>query len=259
MAQTDPLDFPRSRALAAALEVLPQAVSTNDVLAARAGDLPDLAVVVTADQTGGRGRLGRVWVSPAGKCLAISVLLKPEGLAAAAFGWFPLLAGLAMSRALQRFVPAQVEVKWPNDVLIAGAKVSGILSELLPGMSGLIVGAGVNLTLERDELPTDTSTSLALAGAEAVDPDAVLAGYLTELTVLYREYLASGGDPVRSALRDEVAEACHTLGRPVRVELPGGATLTGTAVAIDDDGRLVVETDAGRTAIAAGDVTHLRY
>ncbi|MFE4469931.1 biotin--[acetyl-CoA-carboxylase] ligase [Leifsonia sp. NPDC056824] len=253
------MSFRRSRAVVPVLEVLPEAASTNDVLQARAGDLPDLAVVVTDNQTGGRGRLGRVWVSPPGKALAISVLLRPEGLAPEALGWFPLLAGVAMSRALSGFTSREVAVKWPNDVLIDEAKVCGILSELLPGMDGVIVGAGVNLTLERDELPTATSTSLALAGAKDIDPDAVLAAYLTQLSVLYREFVAAGGDPVRSALRDEVVEACHTIGRSVRVELPGGDVLLGTATSIDESGRLIVDSDDGPTAVAAGDVTHLRY
>lgn len=241
------------------LEVLPEAGSTNDVLSARAAGLPDLSVVVTTNQTGGRGRLGRVWVAPPGKTLAISVLLRPEGLSPEAFGWFPLMAGLAMSRAIGPLVPAPVSVKWPNDVLIDGAKVSGILSELLPDLSGLVIGAGVNLFQQPDELPTDTSTSLVVAGAESPGADVVLASYLTHLTTLYREYLTAGGDPVRSALRDEVVEACHTVGRAVRVELPGGESLLGTAVGIDIDGRLIVESETGRTAVAAGDVTHLRY
>lgn len=269
--QTGAMSFLLSRALVPSLEVLDEARSTNDVLRARAAEpdgLPDFAVVVTDTQTGGRGRLGRSWVSPPGAGLAISVLLKPAGLSPDALGWYPLLAGLAMSRALAGFVPRPVEVKWPNDVLIDGAKVCGILTELLPGATGtpgmtegaaVIVGAGVNLTLTADELPTPSATSLVLAGATAPEPDAVLAAYLTELTALARAFLAVGGDPVRSGLRAEVAEACHTLGRPVRVELPGGDTLTGVAVDIDDTGRLIVESDAGRTEVAAGDVTHLRY
>lgn len=259
MQQSDPVDFRRSRAVVPALDVLPVAGSTNDVLTARAAELGDLSAIVTMNQTGGRGRLGRVWVAPPGRTLAISVLLKPDGLAPEAFGWFPLLAGLAMSRAIAPLVPGSVAVKWPNDVLIDGAKVSGTLSELLPDLSGLVIGVGVNLFQGRDELPTDTSTSLVVAGADAPDADAVLASYLTHLTALYREYLTAGGDPVRSALRDEVVEACHTIGRPVRVELPGGDVLLGTAVGLDRDGRLIVESDTGRTAVAAGDVTHLRY
>jgi BirA family biotin operon repressor/biotin-[acetyl-CoA-carboxylase] ligase len=259
MQQSDPAGFRRSRTVVPVLEVVAEAGSTNDIVRTRAADLPDLAVVVTGNQTGGRGRLGREWVSPPGTGLAISVLLKPEGLAPDAFGWFPLMAGLAMCRALAPLVPGTVAVKWPNDVLIDGLKVSGTLAELLPDLSGLVIGVGVNLTVERDELPTDTSTSLLVAGAEAPDADVVLASYLTQLTALYREYLTAGGDPERSALRDEVIEACHTIGRSVRVELPGGGALLGTAVDIDSGGRLIVESDAGRTAVAAGDVTHLRY
>lgn len=257
--QTGAMSYRRSRAVVPVVEVLESAASTNDVMQRRAGDLPDLSVILTDNQTGGRGRLGRVWVSPPGKALAISVLLKPVGLPPEAFGWFPLLAGLAMSRALSGFVPREVELKWPNDVLIDGSKVCGILCELLPGMSGVVVGSGVNLTLGADELPTESATSLLLAGGGEPDPDAVLAAYLTELTVLYREFTAASGDPERSALRDSVAAACHTIGRSVRVELPGGDILLGTAVDIDASGRLVVESDAGRTAVAAGDVTHLRY
>lgn len=257
--QTGAMELRRSRAIVPVVDVLDEAGSTNDVLVARAAELPDLSVVLTDNQTGGRGRLGRVWVSPPGKAVAISVLLKPSGLPVESFGWFPLIAGLAMSRALSPLVQGDVEVKWPNDVLIDGAKVCGILTELLPDLSGLVIGSGVNLTLTREELPTDTSTSLLVAGARDIDVDAVLSSYLTHLIALYRAFSAAGGDPVASAVRDDVAEACHTIGRRVRVILPSGDDLLGTAVGIDDDGRLLVESDAGITAVAAGDVTHLRY
>jgi BirA family biotin operon repressor/biotin-[acetyl-CoA-carboxylase] ligase len=253
------MEFRRSRTVVPVLEYLEEAGSTNDVLVQRASDLPDLSVVVTASQTGGRGRLGRVWVAPPGKALAISILLKPIGLPMESYGWFPLLAGLAMSRAVSQFVPAGVAVKWPNDVHIDGAKVSGTLAELLPDLSGVVIGAGLNLTFTRDELPTDTSTSLLLAGVDPVDPDAVLAAYLTQFTTLYREFLTAGGDSVTSTLHDSVVEGCETIGRSVRVELPSGDDLLWTAIGIDDDGRLIVRSDVGITAVAAGDVTHLRY
>ncbi|MFF1571777.1 biotin--[acetyl-CoA-carboxylase] ligase [Leifsonia sp. NPDC058292] len=253
------MDFRRSRTIVPVLEHLEEAGSTNDVLVGRASDLPDLSVVVTGNQTGGRGRLGRVWVSPPGKALAISILIKPIGLPPQSFGWFPLLAGLAMSRAVAQFVPGRVAVKWPNDVHIDGAKVSGTLAELLPDLSGIVIGAGLNLTLTRDELPTETSTSLLVAGAADIDPDAVLAAYLTAFTTLYREFITAGGDPVASTIHDAVVEGCETVGRSVRVELPDGDDLLGTAIGIDDDGRLIVRSDVGITAVAAGDVTHLRY
>src|SRR6187431_853116 len=98
------MKLPLAQHLVAQLEILPSAGSTNDELVAAASSLSDFAVVVTDDQTAGRGRLGREWVAPAGKCLAVSVLLRPvlpgrEPLALEHFGWLPLLAGVAMARA----------------------------------------------------------------------------------------------------------------------------------------------------------------
>jgi len=193
------------------------------------------------------------------------------------FGWFPLLAGTAMTRAVREVVDAslagsapepeeghpvhEVTLKWPNDVLIDGYKVSGILSELLPDARGLVIGAGLNVSLDEHDLPTLTSTSLMLVTGSAPDPDAVLARYLTELRGLTGAFLAAGGDPVRSGLLAAVREVCGTLGAPVRVQLPGGDDLVGIAIDLDRDGRLIVEDQANGElqAVAAGDVTHLRY
>ncbi|MDQ1581459.1 MAG: BirA family transcriptional regulator [Microbacteriaceae bacterium] len=262
------MDLPLSATIVPRLDVLETAGSTNDELVRRAtgpdaAGWPDLAVIVTDNQTTGRGRLGRSWVSPAGKSLAISVLLRPAERGSALpidrFGWFPLLAGLAMTRAVTTVVPSGATLKWPNDVLIDGRKVCGILSELLPDASGVVIGAGLNVSLGEADLPVDTATSLALAGVERPDPDAVLAAYLTELAGLVGDFLSAGGDAVAGGLVAAVTERCETIGRPVRVELPSGEPLLGTATAIDQDGRLIVETNTGITAVAAGDVTHLRY
>lgn len=264
------MQLPRSAALVPKLEILEHAGSTNDELAGRAGadpdDWPDLSVLITDDQRAGRGRLGRVWVAPAGKTLAVSVLLRPvtengAPLERDAFGWLPLLAGVAMARAAQS-LGVDARVKWPNDVLIADHKVCGVLSELLPASAsmapGAVIGAGVNLSLAPDELPVDTATSFTIAGIDP-GPDVLLAAYLTELNRLYRGLLAADGDAVGSGIADAVRDACETLGRAVRVELPGGDMLVGTAVDLDETGRLVVEANGRRTAVAAGDVTHLRY
>jgi BirA family biotin operon repressor/biotin-[acetyl-CoA-carboxylase] ligase len=261
------MDLPRSAVIARRLEVLERAGSTNDELVRRAAgpdaaSWPDLSVVVTDHQTSGRGRLGRSWQAPAGTSLAISVLLRPaasgQSLSPDRFGWMPLLAGLAMTRAVRSLGPDAV-MKWPNDVLVAGRKISGILCELLPADAGLIVGAGLNLTIDRDDLPVDTATSLLLEGVQDADPDAALAAFLTELTTLYRDFLTGGGDPASTGIAGEISEGCDTLGRSVRVELPGQESLLGTATSIDDDGRLVIESNGRFTAVAAGDVTHLRY
>lgn len=255
------MQLPLSRAIAPHLDVVPRVGSTNVELVARASGAPHFSVIVTTDQTAGRGRLGRVWVAPPGKTLAVSVLLSPGNVSLDRLGWIPLLAGLAMTRAVATLVPGHpASLKWPNDVQIDGLKVSGVLTEYVADARAIVVGAGLNLTMTVDELPTPTSTSLALNGANGDDGllDAALSAYLGELQRLYAEFAGSGFDAA-AGLRSEVVRACSTLGRRVRVELPGGNDLYGTAEDIDDAGRLLVRDTGILHAVAAGDVTHLRY
>lgn len=257
------MHLPLSRAVAAHLDVLPQVGSTNAELVARASrdDLPDFSVLVTDDQTAGKGRLGRQWVAPAGTTLAISVLLKPAAMPLEQLGWLPLLAGLAMTRSVRSLLPGvEVSLKWPNDVLVGGLKVSGILAELLP-RGGVVVGAGLNLTMTAEQLPVPTATSLLLNGADPHDlPDRALSAYLGQFRALYETLSTSGLDATGAGLREAVSHACGTLGRSVRVELPDGTELYATAESIDELGRLVVVArDGSRHQVAAGDVTHLRY
>jgi BirA family biotin operon repressor/biotin-[acetyl-CoA-carboxylase] ligase len=271
-----PVDLPLSRALASRLVVLDTAGSTNDVLAASAAvDEPHLSTVLTLNQTGGRGRMGRVWVAPPGRTLAVSVLLRPvlpggARLGVEHFGWLPLIAGVAMSRAVDSLIGGgRTRLKWPNDVQVDGRKICGVLAELAAGGDAVIVGAGVNLFLDESELPVPTATSLALAGAAGTESsaesdalvDTLLSRYLGTLGELLDGFLAAGADSASSGIRRLVSEWCSTLGSEVRVELPGGTDLIGTAVGIDDTGRLVVRhgPDAQLQAVAAGDVTHLRY
>lgn len=258
------MHLPLSRAVAPHLELLPEVGSTNAQLAARAsaGHEPHFCVLATTSQTAGRGRLGRTWVAPAGTTIAVSVLLRPERFETLGdrLGWLPLLAGLAMTRAVASLVTGHtVLLKWPNDVQVDGLKVSGLLAELVGG--AIVMGAGLNLTMTADELPTPTSTSLTLMGVpEDGIVDAALSAYLFELKQLYTDYAASGFDAEGSGLRAAVAAACSTIGRSVRVELPGRADLYGTADSIDGLGRLVVhENDGCVHSVAAGDVTHLRH
>lgn len=257
----DAPDLRLSSALVPRLEWLPSVGSTNAELVVRAADpaWPDLSVIATDDQTAGRGRLDRHWVAPAGSALAVSILLRPA-LPVERLGWLPLLAGLAVARAADRFLGAdRVSVKWPNDVLVEGRKLSGVLSELTAGGS-VVVGAGINTAAGVDDLPVPTATSLAIEGASGIGPDAVLSAYLEELLPLYRSFVERGGDALASGLRAAVTERCGTLGSRIRLELPGGVVVLGTARGIDADGRLVVQpTDgSGLLPVAAGDVTHVR-
>ncbi len=232
------------------------------------GDLPAFTALVTTDQTAGRGRLDRSWVAPAGTALAVSVLVRSNG--AEGVGWLPLAAGAAMFDAVSAVLPTTVRVgiKWPNDVQLDGRKVCGILSELVPANASspgvaVVIGAGLNLTMTAEQLPVPTAISLALAGADVADAteliDRVLAAYLRGLTSLVNALGKSGGDAVRSGLHAAVVERCTTIGRDVRVELPGGQQLLGRAVGIDDIGRLQVRDDADQLkVVAAGDIVHVR-
>ena len=254
------MKLPLSQKAASALRVLAETGSTNDDLVAIAGAEPAFSTIVAASQTAGRGRLGRSWVAPPGASLSISVLLRPE-VPLERFGWLPLIAGVAMAEAIESLVPGTVGLKWPNDVQIDGLKVSGLLAELLPSGDAVVMGSGVNLALAADQLPTPVSTSLLLAGATLEGDelaDAVLSRYLDRLRA-HLEAFASTPDV--SATLALVTARCTTLGQKVRVELPGANDLHGTATGIDLGGRLLVRLSADDTtvAVAAGDVTHLRY
>jgi BirA family biotin operon repressor/biotin-[acetyl-CoA-carboxylase] ligase len=222
--------------------------STFDAVDERAEHLTTWA---TLDQRAGRGRLGREWVSPAGKCLAATVLVRTKRLGEEAIGWLPLAAGLALADALDPLVADRASIKWPNDVLVDGRKVAGILCERR--RTGVAVGFGVNLTLGADELPTAQATSLTLEGAEGSAPvlaDAILCHMVRSLDALLP---ALGTEALRAA----VAADLSTIGRDVRVALPDGE-LVGRAVGLGAHGELQVGTDDGIVDVRAGDVVHVR-
>lgn len=258
--QRPPLD---PRALTAALtpprgwwrevRVVAEAESTNALVAdaARRGE-PEGLVVVAEAQTGGRGRLGRAWVAPPRAGLTFSLLWRPGAVPAARWGWLPLLAGVAVADALARHAEVDARVKWPNDVLVAGAKCAGILTEVVG--EGVVVGIGLNVTTRREELPVPEATSLALAGAAVTDRDTVVRAVLRRLAERYLSWRDAGGDPGASGVRAQYRGACATVGAQVRVALPGGETLRGVAQDVDADGRLVVD----GVAVGAGDVVHVR-
>ncbi|MFI7575170.1 biotin--[acetyl-CoA-carboxylase] ligase [Micromonospora sp. NPDC049497] len=261
----------------ARLELRAETGSTNaDVAeAARAGE-PEGLVVVAERQTAGRGRRGRAWQSPARAGIATSVLLRP-GVAdpdrgwppapASGYGWLPLLAGVALVEAVALLAELEAGLKWPNDLLVDEAKCAGILAEAVPPtrageMPAIVLGIGLNVTLRADELPENPTglpaTSLQLAGAAATDRDPLLRALLRGVADWYDRWRSAGGDAVTCGLRDAYLAACATVGRKVRVLLPGGDELTGTATGVDADGHLLVATATGEHRLTAGDVLHLR-
>ncbi|WP_207946433.1 biotin--[acetyl-CoA-carboxylase] ligase [Actinomadura sp. 7K507] len=254
------------------VRVVGETGSTNADLAVLAGEgAPEGTVLVTELQTAGRGRLGRTWTAPPRSGLMFSMLLRPQ-VPVPMLGWAPLLTGVAVATAVRRMtawsqegerflgdggdVAVDVRLKWPNDLLVGQRKLAGILAEKIDG--GLVVGVGLNVGLREPELPVDTATSLAIEGAPLSDRAPLLRAILREFATWYREWTELGGDPESSGLRTAYKDLCATLGRQVRVELPGEERLTGTARDVDGSGRLVVTGTDGDRVVSAGDVVHVR-
>ncbi len=242
------------------VRIVARTASTNaDLVVEAATGAAEGTVLVAESQEAGRGRLGRTWTSPPRAGLTVSVLLRPT----APDGWLPLLTGFALAVALREQVGLEAVVKWPNDVVVAGSdgverKLAGILAEVAPD-GAVVIGVGVNVTTRADEfvgLPPGSSepTSLALAGARVTDRETVLKAFLRSFS---RAYASWRSDP--ASIAPLYRQVSATLGRQVRLELPGSSSVTGTAQDVDAAGRLVVEdADGTRTAYAAGDVVHLQ-
>ncbi len=260
-----PMDLKLSSEFASRIVFLPVTGSTNTDLLAFAVKEPeiwgDFSVLVTDNQVAGRGRLDRQWEAKAGAGLAVSILLRPASFGLESYGWLPLLAGLAMQTAVSSLIEnADVAVKWPNDVLVNGEKISGLLAEVLPNGQGVVIGAGLNLTQSKEELPISNATSLKLNGVENFSLDDVLVRYLASFRRLYEEFSDASGDPEFSGLRNAVQEACSSIGADVKVLLPDGTEFSGKGVGLDNTGRLLVAMSDPLEirAVAAGDIQHLR-
>ncbi|MBM4492003.1 biotin--[acetyl-CoA-carboxylase] ligase [Prescottella equi] len=242
------------------VDVVTETGSTNaDLLAApRDADYPR-SVLIAEHQTGGRGRHARPWVSAPRALVTVSAVLDMPGMDLADIGWLPLLAGVAVVDVLRGTAGVDAELKWPNDVLIGGRKVVGILAEVAATapVATVVVGIGLNVSLTEDELPVPTATSLLLEDAEVTDRTVLVRAILRELARRHREWEAAGWKV--DALAAAYKERCGTLGRRVRAELPGDRELIGTAIDVDVEGRIVIEADGkSPVAVSAGDITHLR-
>lgn len=239
------------------LQVVDETGSTNaDLLAAAVQGAPARTALVAELQTQGRGRLDRSWVSPAGAGLTVSVLYRPAA-PPSSWGWLPLLAGLALAGAIEdRLAP---RLKWPNDVVLGPRelKVAGILAQSSGGAA--VIGMGTNVSNTAEELPVPGATSLALAGGSAPDRASLLIALLSGLDRELARWEAARGDAAAAGLAADYRARCATIGSEVRVEL-AGRSVSGLAVAVDDDGRLLVRPAAGGEPlpVSAGDVTHVR-
>lgn len=246
-----------------AVEVLPTAPSTNAELVARARKgAPAGTVIVAEHQTAGRGRLDRAWDTPARAALTFSFLVAPDPVPASRWPWLPLITGIAVSEAVRRTAHVPAGLKWPNDVLVSGRKLAGILVERIETEDGpkAVIGVGLNVSTTEQELPLavrGTATSLAMAGASTVDRSVLLRAVLRSFEALYGQWLVETGD-VERGLHEAYQRRCVTIGQQVRVELPAGERATGEAVGIDLDGRLLISGPDGTRMLGAGDVVHVR-
>ena len=228
-------------------------VSVVELTSTTQGDLVQLAregkanvgdVIVAEYQSAGRGRLDRSFEAAKGSALLFSFYIEPQR-GRDDWGWIPLIAGFSVAKTLHAF---DAKIKWPNDILIKGKKVSGLIAEVVG--NGVVVGIGINVGMEESELPVETATSLLLEGAVDLTRDQLLCEILEEFEGHFLQW-DLGIDEVQPLY----AHLSATLGKEVRVEYPGGATHLATAKSISDTGALVL--DDG-THVQSADVIHLR-
>jgi BirA family transcriptional regulator, biotin operon repressor / biotin---[acetyl-CoA-carboxylase] ligase len=227
--------------------------STNSELLRMAAEGADeWTVLVAGHQESGRGRLGRTWVSNPGQSLLASVLLRPD-IAPSDVPRLSLAAGVAMAGGCRWACGVEVDCRWPNDLMVKGRKLGGILSEAAftgGRLDHVVIGTGVNMRQHRDELPAElreSATSVVIAGG-LPDARALLAAYLRELRRLLQE---------PDSILPEYRQLCGTLGRRVRATLASGEAVEGSAVDIGRSGELLVEGGDGLRPVAFGEVVHL--
>jgi BirA family transcriptional regulator, biotin operon repressor / biotin---[acetyl-CoA-carboxylase] ligase len=245
----------RDRAASFDIQVVAECPSTNSVLMSAAPSEDGRTPVLVAErQTAGRGRRGREWLAWPGASLTFSVLWRfPAGAPVPA--GLSLVAGLALAVALEKLGVAGVQLKWPNDVLVGGRKLAGILVELQPGRDqtpAAVIGIGLNIAVPTDAVIPDQPAVASLADCLAPMPDRnrVLAAILAELQDLLDLYAMAGFAALRGAWEQRHAYA----GRPVRI-LGEGQVLEGTCEGVDEDGTLLLRTDAGLQRVLSGDVS----
>ena len=239
------------------IQVFEQTTSTNDVVEKLArGGVKEGAVVFAELQTKGRGRLGRGWTSPLRKGLWFSILLRPE-LHPQETTQLTVASATALRRAIHKETGLRPEIKWPNDLLLGGRKVAGILTELtaeLDWVKHVILGIGVNVNLSAGDFPSELrkqATSLKIESGKPVSRSGLAVEILRDLDVDYVR-ICSGEF---KSVADEWETHCTTLGRQVAIRI-GNRCIRGRAESLGEDGALLLRTEHGHLEhIIGGDVT----
>ena len=240
------------------LDVVETTGSTNTDLLARhsAGEDIDGAVLIAEHQSAGRGRNGRAWSTPPRSQIALSVGIAARDVPTTAWGWVPLLTGVAVVEAVRATTGVDANLKWPNDVLVGEGKLAGILAEVAAPDPVIVVGLGLNVTLTAEEAPDPRATSLLMLGSTMLDRSALLGAVLAELTARIDRWRSAGGPD--TTLVADYRRRSVTLGTRVRALLPGDREIIGVATDLDESGQLSIDTGAQTVTVSAGDITHLR-
>jgi BirA family biotin operon repressor/biotin-[acetyl-CoA-carboxylase] ligase len=212
-------------------------------------------LVIAEKQTAGRGRMGRKWHSPKGKGIWMSLVLEPR-IPVHFSPQLTLLAAVALCRAIQQVVPIDVGIKWPNDLLVNGKKISGVLLETRAEderLQYIVAGIGIGVNLKPEDYPEELkalATSLAIESGQTVDREKLICAVLKEFEELYELYHQQGFTPIR-LLWEALTVSLH---RPIRVHTSNGP-VEGVAESIDDMGALTVRLAGGETMkVYSGDV-----
>ena len=232
-------------------------ITSTNQYAKRIGEegAPEGTLVVADEQTQGKGRSGRVWSTPHGTAIAMTLLIRPK-LPPASISMVTLVMGLAVARACRELYHLPVGIKWPNDVVIHGKKLCGILTELSAEMMSVnyvVIGTGINVNVK--EFPEEiqkTATSIALELGHETGRAELIASCMEYFEVYYEKFIQAGD---LSPLMEEYNELLLNRDQKVRVLEPG-REYTGTALGINQNGELlVVREDGSRTAVYAGEVS----
>jgi BirA family biotin operon repressor/biotin-[acetyl-CoA-carboxylase] ligase len=230
--------------------------STNDLVSQMAeSGAPEGTIVTAEQQSQGRGRLGRTWFSPEGTGIYVSILLRPRIKPEQAPG-LSIMTSVALAEALEKYVPGEVQIKWPNDILVSGKKVCGVLTELSAErqkIQHVVVGVGINVNQKGLDFPADikrTATSLRIATKKPINRAELLKLFLFNFEREYIDYQKVGLKKAQRRLR----KYSSMLGKTVRI-LSGDHVVEGVAVDIDTSGALILYRSGKRIAISAGEVS----
>jgi BirA family biotin operon repressor/biotin-[acetyl-CoA-carboxylase] ligase len=226
-----------------------------DLTASTQSDLAELVksksvksgeVIVTEFQSAGRGRLERTFQAPTHSALLFSLYIEPKRVRSD-WGFISHLAALSMLEVISSDLPMKASLKWPNDILIGEKKVAGLLAQV--GDQGIIIGLGLNVEMNIEELPVETATSLAISGSKELNRNLILSKFLN----VFEDNFANWEKGAN--FLDRYSQVCATLGRQVQIEVTGRTNRTGIAQSVNEFGALLLDDGF---EVNVGDVVHLR-